>query len=188
MNERNSAQLARVDDVLAELIVLPTPLLHPGLNDSPAFFDRPHHLSAFVDRVHDGLLAVDVLAGADRVHQHGLVPVVGRADDDRVHVLQVQGLTIIEAGLGVRPRDPERLVPMRLVDVADADDFGRRDALEQGHEVLRALARPQHADPDAVIRAQHARWRKSARKRQPGAGRRRVLQEFASGKILLIFH
>ena len=142
MNERNSAQLARVDDVLAELIVLPTPLLHPGLNDSPAFFDRPHHLSAFVDRVHDGLLAVDVLAGADRVHQHGLVPVVWRADDHRVHVLQIQHLAVIDVGFGVGARDPEREVAMRLVDVADGHDLGRRNRLKQRHEVLRALARP----------------------------------------------
>ena len=39
------------------------------------------------DVVHHRLLAVNGLAGAERVDRDGLVPVVGRAHDDRVDVV-----------------------------------------------------------------------------------------------------
>ena len=87
--------------------------------------------SAIVKR--QRLFAVDVLAGLNRVDGRQGVPVIGRADHDRIHVLIVEQPTIIrilgasvaDAGLG--------LAKAIAIDVAHGNDIPK---------VLPMMARP----------------------------------------------
>src|SRR5262245_16837893 len=72
----------------------------------------------------DRLFDVNVLARRHGVHHHSRVPVVGSADDYRVNALVIEDRAIIayllyvfQTGFGSRAQQ------MRLVDIADGDDF-----------------------------------------------------------------
>ena len=59
-----------------------------------AFFGGEHGF-AFVEPLHQRFLAVDVLAGVQRLDGDGIVPVVGGGHDDGVHVLPRQDLAVV---------------------------------------------------------------------------------------------
>ena len=60
---------------------------------------RVHHRAALGDRGGERLLAVDVLAGLDRVDRHDRVPVVGRRDVDRVDVRVLEEAAVVRVEL-----------------------------------------------------------------------------------------
>ena len=99
------------------------------------------------ERVRERLLAVDVLARADRGHRGDGVDVVGRADGDGVDVLGllVEQLAevLVAPGLGKGLEEPAARV---VVDVAEGDDV--RAVLGVGGDV--AAAHAAGADPRDV--------------------------------------
>ena len=114
-------------------------------------------LAAFVQRVRERLLAVDVLAGADGRHRRDGVNVVGRADRDGVDVF---GFLVDHlAEIFVAPRlgkCAERPGGALVVDVAQGDDVGS----EPGHggDVASAhAAGADSADIDSLARRDEAR-------------------------------
>ena len=80
-------------------------------------------LAAFVERVGERLLAVDVLARADRRHRGDGVDVVGRADRDGVDVLRLLVEHLAEILVPPRLREGlERAGGALVVHVAEGDD------------------------------------------------------------------
>ena len=126
MDERDLAELAGLNDLLALDPVLPAALLRAGLDDLLRRLDGLHHLGAFFDRVRDRLLDVDVLAGGDRVERHLLVPVIRRADEHRVDLAVVEDAPVLGRLERGRTGDLGGLQEPRLEDVADARRSRRR--------------------------------------------------------------
>ena len=103
----------------------------------------------------DGLLAVDVLAGAHGGDGDGHVPVVGRADDDGVDVFAVEDVAVVEAVGGVGGGELGfGFQAARFVDVAAGDDFVLFGELQLAQEILAASAGADGADTYAVVGAQ----------------------------------
>ena len=150
--------------------------------------DGAHHLLAFFNRVHDGLLHVGVLAGMHRINEHLLMPVVGAADDDRIDILAVEQLVVIEVGFGIRAGNLQCLVASRSVNVADGHQINRGIILEELHQVLAAPTGAHGADTDLVIRAQHARRRQTAEHGRRGARHGCLLQEISSSNSCFFCH
>ena len=108
------------------------------------------------DLLHHGLLAVDVLAGVQRVDGDARVPVVGRGDDHGVDVLARQHLAIVARGEEVVAADFLGARQAAVVDVADGHQF---DAGEGQRVVGVAGAHAAGADE---WRCECGRWRKSS--------------------------
>src|SRR5207244_11988889 len=51
VDEGDAAEFARIDKVLAELVVVPASLLHPGLYHTPGLLHRPPHFYSLVNRL-----------------------------------------------------------------------------------------------------------------------------------------
>ena len=109
---------------------------------------------ALVERVGDRLLEVHVLAGRDRVRGHLQVPVVGAPDQDRVDVLVLEDAAVVGVLRRRRAGDLRRLEHPGLVDVAHRHHLAAGQVLQQAHEVAGAPAGADHADADAVVRAE----------------------------------
>jgi hypothetical protein len=75
------------------------------LQHAPVRVHGPQHLDRLVDIVRQGLLAVDVLAGAEGRQRDDGVPVVGRGDADGLNILAVDDLAEVVVGRtrGLRP-------------------------------------------------------------------------------------
>ena len=185
MNESNFAHLAGINDFLPLNIVVPTSLLHTGLHDAFGFFDGLYHLLAFFDGMHDGLFAIDILAGFNGVHQHLFVPMVGTGDEHRVDVLPVEEVTVVEVGGGGRSCRLECGFAVCPVDIANRRHFNRGVFHEQRHIVLPALARAQQRQTDSFIGAQHARGGETAQCRRPCTRQSGVLQEVPSRNCIM---
>ena len=71
------------------------PLLRAHLEDAVGSLHRLADHTAFVDRQRQRFFAVDVLAGRQRVDGDLDVPMVGHADDDRLHVLAIEHLVVV---------------------------------------------------------------------------------------------
>ena len=78
-------------DVLDRLpAILPAPALRAQLDYSVVFARRLDHLPAFPDAVRDRFLDIDVLAGLACQDGAERVPMVGRGDNDGVHIIVVE--------------------------------------------------------------------------------------------------
>ena len=133
-------------------------LLQADLADAPVDARGLHHHGRLVAGAAHGLLDVDVLAGVHGIDGVILVPVVGRADQDGVHFLQLEEFPVIAEGLGVG-RLLLRLVDVDRVDVAQRAHLQVGVLLEQAHDVGAAVAGADDAEPDAVVRAENSRIR-----------------------------
>ena len=92
---------------------------------TPACAGGLGQLAAFVERVRQRLLAVDVLAGPDRRHRGDGVDVIGRADGHGVDLLGLlvehHAEILVAARLG---KGLKRAGGALVVDVAQGDDVG----------------------------------------------------------------
>ena len=168
LDERDLAEPARVDDLLPQHPVVPAALLRAGLHDLLRRFDGLDHLRAFGDGVRDRLLDVDVLAGRHGVERHGLVPVVGRADHDRVDRAIVEDAAVVGDLGGSGAGDLGGLEHARLIDVADRHQLVAGQPLQMVHQAAGAAAGADHADADPVVRALSRRRRHAGPEREPG--------------------
>ena len=75
----------------------------PTCTTLPDFFRRLHHLSALLDGVRQGFFAVDVFAGLDRRHEHLVVQMFGRGNEDGVDGRVLKQFAVIGVGLGQLP-------------------------------------------------------------------------------------
>ena len=180
VDEGHLAKLPGVHDLFAELVVLPTALLHAGLHHAAGPADRADYFEALGDRVHDRLLTINVFAGLDGVEEHLLVPMVRRADDDRVHVFAVQDLAVLASALRIFGGAFESFLAVGFVDVAYGDDFDVGDLVEQAHQVLRALPGAQHTDAQPLACAQRSCGRETAESQRYTARRGSPFQEISS--------
>jgi hypothetical protein len=129
---------------------------------SVVFARRLNHLAPFVHGARDGLLDVNVFARLTGRHGLQRVPVVGRSDDHRVNVPAVEDSAKIPVGLdafefGVIDRE----VYLRLEDVADRDNLRVRIPHKRLHHAAPLTSGANHADANAIIRAQNIRASRS---------------------------
>ena len=80
------------DQLAGPLVVRPRALLRADLHDALVPSGHVDHPPPLADEQRQRLLDVDVLARGAGQHRHQGVPVVGRRDDDRVHVAVVEQL------------------------------------------------------------------------------------------------
>jgi hypothetical protein len=120
------------------------------------FVCHPDHPAAFLQRVGEGLLDVDVLARPARVDGLEGVPVVRRGDEDRVDVLVVEKLAVVARGDGLARQFRGPLRPMRLVDVADRHNIDVRVRQRGLDQLPAAVAHADETDPDAFVGAVRA--------------------------------
>ena len=180
VDERDLAQLARVDDLLAEGEVLPAPLLRAGLDDLLRALGELQEGVAVLEGARHRLLEVHVLAGGDRVGGHLQVPVVGAPDQDRVHVLVVEEAAVVGVLRRGGPGDLDRLQHPRLVRVAHRHHLAAGQLLEQAHQVAGAAPGADDADADAVVRAEGLRASEARPEGEGGAAGDRGAQEAAA--------
>ena len=180
VDERDLAEASGIDDLLAEQEMVPASLLRASLDDLLRGFDDPHHFHAFGERVGNRLLDVDVLAGSDRVERHGLVPVIGCADNDRVDGAVIQDPAIVRHLRGRGSRDLGGLKHPRLVDVAHGNHFIPGELVEQRHQPACAAAGADHANADSVARALGRETSDTGGEHEPRGG---GAQERAAGAL-----
>ena len=138
------------------LIMRAGSLLAPGLHDAVVLARGFDHSAALDNGQRERLFAINVLPGLTGHDRRQRVPVIGRGDDDRVDLLDLQEPPEIfvrrDLGLAGR-RGP---VQIRLINVADRD---RRDVriLQKDRPGLHCpVAAADGADVYPVIRAQNA--------------------------------
>src|SRR5215475_12029704 len=141
----------------------PASLLGAGLNHATARFDGADQVISLFERMGDGLLDVKVLAGRDRVGDHFRVPVVGSANDYGVDALVVEDRAIVAHLLHVfKIGFGRRALQMRLINVADGDEFSVGLILMNLNEPAATPADADRAKADAVVRPQDFAARKTA--------------------------
>ena len=155
-NEGDLAEAAAGHDLARLLEVRPTSLLHAGLHHALRFGDGLQQRLAFLDAVRDRLLDVDVFARAHRVDSHGDVPVIGRADHDRIDIGLFQQLAVIGELARFGRYFLARFLAVRFVDIADGHDLAAAALVQQAQQILAASASADAANADAVVRAQNA--------------------------------
>ena len=112
------------------------------LEYDPALLQRVPHQLGLCQRARQSLLAVDILACFHGVEHHLAMPMVGRSDDDRIHVGVGQQFPVIHVGLHVWIHAAlDALLAMRAIDVTDRHDLDLRYRNDLIDEV--ASARPQ---------------------------------------------
>ena len=169
LHEGDLTKTAGVDDLLAEHPVVPASLLRSRLDNLLRGLDGFDHLLPFLDRVGDWFFDVDVLARGNRVQCDRLVPVIGRADHDRIDLAIVQDAPVIRHFGRRRRGNLSCLQEARLVDVAHRHHFVTGQTFEQLHQASGAATRANHADANAIVRALDARTRHTRRQRQSGS-------------------
>ncbi len=116
-----------------------------------------HHLSPFVDRLRERLLAVDVLAGPAGHDRLQRVPVVGRGDQHRVDIRLIEDL----AEVTVRGRLAAEQLRVGLLhrglrDIAHGGDLTVGVLQEELHHLAAPIPGADHSQANALVGAQHA--------------------------------
>jgi len=99
---------------------------HPlasNLQDSIARASGVDHFRAIGINVDHGLLAVDVFARFHGVDRNLLVPMIGSADDDGVHVFARQDLVVVACGKNVRAPHFLAVFEPSIIRIGDRDEF-----------------------------------------------------------------
>ena len=149
--ERDFADLAGIEVLLFGLnIVFAGALLHAHLADAVVHARGLDHQRSLFRREGEGLFAVHVFPGVQRVDGDGDVPVIGRGDEHDVHVLVGQKFLVI--GIGLRlGRVRQGAVQVRLVDVAQRDHLDVGVLLEIAHVAGAAVAHADHSQAQLFI-------------------------------------
>src|ERR1035438_4425446 len=132
----------------------PASLLIAHLHD---LFRAEHgllHELALFDGVADGLLDVDVLARLHRVHRHGDVPVVRRADHHAVDIVAPQHLPVIQVILATGSELLFRRQAAGLGNIADRYDLGVLRLGRQAQQVGGATAHAEAGNAYTLVGAE----------------------------------
>lgn len=119
----------------------PADSLRSSLHDPAGPLSSLHHGDSIGGRMRHGLFAVHVLAGAHRVHNDLLVPVVRDGDDQAINVLAAEEIVITAGCYDLWSCDFSRESVARVIQVACGNTFDTRQ-LDRISEQARAL----HAD------------------------------------------
>jgi hypothetical protein len=151
-------------------------VLAPDLQDPRRLLHGVHEGGALVDRVGQRFLAVDVLAGIERVETRTHVPVIGRGDDDGVDVLAVEDAAVVACAQRAIAEQLPGALEVAVVTRCGGDD------LHVGHAQRRVgvgeplRAEPDHPQADRVVGTlRDGVHERSARR--PGSGARGREQE-----------
>lgn len=117
-------------------------LLTARLHDAAVRARRGDHCLAFSNRERQRLFAVHIFACAASSDRGESMPMVGRADDDRIDVLAVEPFAVVAVASGCLLRQPfdtlELLSEMAGVDVAQCDDIHPVELFQERTNVLSA--------------------------------------------------
>ena len=91
------------DQFLAFLIVRAASLLRADLHDASVLLRDLGQPAAFPHEHAQRLFDIHVLAGGARHHRHQAVPMIGRGDDDGLHVLVVEQLAEVGIAFALPP-------------------------------------------------------------------------------------
>jgi len=131
---------------------------------------RLNHRPPLGDAQRDRLLDIYIfpgLAGMDGLQR---MPVIGRGDDHRIHVLQFKQLAVVFESFRAGANLPGGKIKIRLVDVANGHDF-RIALLQEGvQHLVAAVAHANEAQPHTVVGAKYAEGRKGRRRADRGKG------------------
>src|ERR1700752_4116327 len=87
-DESHFAELALVDDLaLGFQVMNAASLLESHLEDAISGLDGLYDLVPLLDREGEWFFDVNVLAGATGIDCHPRVPLIGRSDEHRIHIL-----------------------------------------------------------------------------------------------------
>lgn len=152
-------------------------LLGAALDNAVVLAGGVDHLAALPDRVADGLLDVDVLAGLAAEDGHGGVPVVGRRRGDRVDVVHLENFPVVldDAEAGILLFGVARLAG---VGVADRDDFYAGNGEHRLQVEPAAAAEADDRDANFFIGAEDV---EGGSGEKAGAGGGDALEEAAAG-------
>ncbi len=191
LDQPDRAQRAAFHVVDRVGVVRSAALLRPHLDDAIVLARDVHHHAALADRQRQGLLDVDVLARLAGHHRRQRVPVVRRADDDRVDVGSVEHAAEVPGHQFGRLREVPRhqildLRALRVIDVTERHDLrAQAQRLAQVAGAHAAATDQPHAD--AAVGAAHLglrlrRDRAGQRNRRcAGQAGHRLLHEGTSG-------
>ena len=147
----DSAAAAGADQFAGFLKVRHTTLLHPNLHNAFVFFLSVESVLPFREIVGQRLFDIHILAGGAGVHRHGNMPVIGRADQDRVDVLALENFHVIFGGEGAWIGQLASLFEVLVVNVTNGGDANIGDFLERLHESTAAASRAKTADIQRLI-------------------------------------
>ena len=144
------AEVALLDHLQGVVVVRAVAALVADLEDPPGAVRGADHPLGVLQRVGHHLLAVDGLAGFQRVDRHLGVQVERGGDADALEVLALQHLPVVGVDLA-RPGRSSSRSSGSGVDVRDRHDLdpGRRASWVRSFDALDARADP--ADPDRVL-------------------------------------
>jgi len=121
-----------------------------------------------------GILEIDILAMIHGIEGDFGVPMVGRGDDDCIHVRTVQDFPVIQVAVAL---ETVRLRLLALfVDIADGHDLAGivvllTEMVELSGHIRASATNADHTDVNAVVRTDYASARpRAARGRECGAG------------------
>ena len=121
------------DHGLGHLVEAVGAILRADLHDALRRLYGAHDLLRLFHAVRQRLLDVDVLARGQGVEQHAVVQMFGSGDEDSVHFLVGQQITVVEIGLG-------RVQPLGLDDVLALSQVGVEGIADRRDSDLRGIA------------------------------------------------
>ena len=127
--------------------------LASDLVDAVALLRSGDDLEAFVDRVGHRLFDVDVFACRERVERHLSVPVVRRADKNRIDIISVEYLAIVGMNARFASCDRFRMLRTSFIRVANRNQLDAREPPASVHQPLSPSSRADDADAHRVARS-----------------------------------
>ncbi len=184
----NVADHALGDHFLGALVEAVAAVLSADLHDFAGLLGGRDHLLALFDGVRQRFLDVDILTRLNRRHEHGIMKVFGRGDDDGIDIGVGQELLEILVGLGrVAAHGLHAILGAREmsgVGIAYGDhlDHGFAAGVEALHQVVTARPDADPANLDLIACAERRKDGGGGGESQTARG----LNEIAAGKI--VFH
>ena len=129
-----SAESPALQDVPCLLKLRHAALLSPHLNDPLVFVLSPNYGVALAEFMRQGLLHVHILAAVASVHRHGHVPVIRRADQNRIDVAACQEFVVVPRHEGTATGDLLCLLDRFVPNVANRCDPRAGHFCQIGHQ------------------------------------------------------
>ena len=155
-------------------------MLQSDLHDAIRLFRRGQALVGFRNGPRHGLLGIKILAGGERVEKMARVNVQRAGHDDGVDIFHVEQPAMIVECLNAG-NFALRLVAAAAVDVGHGHEFHTLHRTNLAQQIVAAIADADHADANAVVRAQHGG---SWIRQDSGRSQRSLFHKSAPGLIV----